>query len=370
MESVRFENVTSSTDAWEERSLYWHLPVAGAAQPVRRRRTTYPLVLCGHGISLRIDKGALLIRDGLTHYPQERAETRIFPGDPTRPTRIIVMDGSGAITFDVIDWLREQDIALIRIDWTGATSVLSAFGYAADPVAWRRQETLRASPLRRMAFARRLIASKLERGIDTLETHVQPSQARTHAICVMREKRAFVRDRSRLTTHALHGAEGHAAKVYFGAWAGTPISWLGERRRPVPEAWRIIGPRQSLATGKQGKNYNATHPLNAMLNYAYALLEAHVRLDVVAAGYDPLSGFLHSGYRRAPALVLDLMEPLRPIVDGGVLEFVQIETFAATDFTLRSDGVCRLNPQLARCIAQVTADTLRKAPSPLALFQR
>jgi hypothetical protein len=29
------------------------------------------------------------------------------------------LDGSGSISFDVLDWLAEQEIPLIRISWTG-----------------------------------------------------------------------------------------------------------------------------------------------------------------------------------------------------------------------------------------------------------
>jgi hypothetical protein len=46
------------------------------------------------------------------------------------------------------------------------------------------------------------------------------------------------------------------------------------------------------------------------------------------------------------------MEPLRPVVDRKLLEFVQRQTFAASDFTLTSTGVCRLNPQLARNVVR------------------
>jgi CRISP-associated protein Cas1 len=46
--------------------------------------------------------------------------------------------------------------------------------------------------------------------------------------------------------------------------------------------------------------------------------------------------------------VYDLMEPLRPLVDRKLLDFVQRQKFAAGDFTLLSNGVCRLNPQLAQ----------------------
>jgi CRISP-associated protein Cas1 len=46
------------------------------------------------------------------------------------------------------------------------------------------------------------------------------------------------------------------------------------------------------------------------------------------------------------------MEPLRPVVDRTILEFVKQQTFAAGDFTLLSNGVCRLNPQLARNVVR------------------
>jgi len=73
-------------------------------------------------------------------------------------------------------------------------------------------------------------------------------------------------------------------------------------------------------------------------------------MQIVADGYDPKIGFLHTYNVGRPALVLDLIEPLRPIVDRKVLEFVQTHTFHPADFTLRSDGLCRLNPEMARHI--------------------
>jgi CRISPR/Cas system-associated endonuclease Cas1 len=43
------------------------------------------------------------------------------------------------------------------------------------------------------------------------------------------------------------------------------------------------------------------------------------------------------------------MEPLRPVVDSMVLEFVREHTFAPADFELTErGGVCRLHPQMTR----------------------
>jgi CRISP-associated protein Cas1 len=301
-------------DPWAERSRHWIEASAGPSKNFTPRQRSSPLLLCGHGVSLNVERGTLLIRDGLTHYPQERAEHRLFPGEPTRPTRIVVVDGSGSVSFDVIDWLREQDIAFIRVDWMGNATVIAGGAYAAGGDAWRRQMELRADPKRRMAIARRLIEQKLEASAATLTGCVPETKSRAFAGEVISEKLAVLRSRRALAVSDLHGIEGRAAKVYFDAWVGTPLKWSTSKRRPIPEAWRTIGQRQSMVTGKKGKNRDASHPLNAMLNYAYAILESDVRLQTLANGLDPQRGFLHSGFRDSPAFVLDLMEPLRPIV--------------------------------------------------------
>jgi len=84
-----------------------------------------------------------------------------------------------------------------------------------------------------------------------------------------------------------------------------------------------------------------------MLNYASAILENQVRMQIAAQGYDPTIGFLHASPPERRALVLDLMEPQRPFIDRKVLEFVQAHTFHSADFTIRSDGAFRLNPEMA-----------------------
>ena len=48
------------------------------------------------------------------------------------PPAFIVVDGSGEITIDAIDWLATQSVPLIRLRWDGCfASVVSAGGQAA-----------------------------------------------------------------------------------------------------------------------------------------------------------------------------------------------------------------------------------------------
>ena len=53
-----------------------------------------------------------------------------------------------------------------------------------------------------------------------------------------------------------------------------------------------------------------------------------------------------------PAFALDRMEPMRPIVDRAVLRLIDTTTFGGADFSIQPDGVCRLNPELARHVAK------------------
>ena len=166
---------------WRERSLHWlrtrQRALVAKDKRVRRQRSRDPLILAGHGVSLRIEAGTLLIRNGFTHYPQKQETYRYFKGDADLPPRIIMLDGSGSITFDVLTWLNEQKVPLVKIDWTGNVVTSSAATVRAnrDRVAW--QAETRSNPRKRMEFCNALIAKKIEGCIQTLETSLRRSFA-------------------------------------------------------------------------------------------------------------------------------------------------------------------------------------------------
>ena len=166
-------------DEWFLRSQNWNSRVpAPKDNRVRRQRSRDPLILAGHGVSLRIEAGTLLIRNGFTHYPQKQETYRFFKGDAGLPPRIIMLDGSGSITFDVLTWLNEQKVPLVKVDWTGnAVTVVSGDSFAAnrERVAW--QAETRSNRRKRMEFCNALIAKKIEGCKHTLETSLRRSHA-------------------------------------------------------------------------------------------------------------------------------------------------------------------------------------------------
>jgi CRISP-associated protein Cas1 len=146
----------------------------------------------------------------------------------------------------------------------------------------------------------------------------------------------------------LRALEANCAASYFRSWVGMPIRWRGASRRPIPDNWYFIGQRSSPY--HLAGNRNAAHPVNAILNYAYAALESKIRVKAISDGYDPTMGIMHEGSDGSSKFIFDLMEPERPRVDRAVLDFIKGQVFDPADFVIRSDGVCRLNPQMARMV--------------------
>jgi CRISPR-associated protein Cas1 len=198
----------------------------------------------------------------------------------------------------------------------------------------------------RVRIATSLVLSKIQNSIETLKA-LPASDRVESAIGKQHDYLRQLRRSPPKSVQALLGVEGRSAKSYFNAWQGLPLRWKGTGRKPIPNDWLKFTARTSVQSTKP-QNRNASHPVNAMLNYAYAVLESRVRSEIVAHGYDPMIGYLHSYDKDRAALVFDLMEPLRPVMDRVVLDLVRSQTFEPADFTIRQDGVCRLNPELVR----------------------
>jgi CRISP-associated protein Cas1 len=337
-------------NAWATRSGMWQSRVAKAtARRTKRAKAQPALILAGHGVSLRVENGALTIQNGFTHYPQKREIIRYFCGDVALPERIILLDGSGSISFDVLSWLAEQKVSLIRIDWKGdLVCVAGASGYSANRfrVCWQLET--RENPAQRNEFCRSLITRKIEASILTLEKSIPRSDKWERAMRTAYAALSHLEENPPENISELRTLEANCAASYFRSWVGMPIKWRGTSRRPIPDNWLSVGVRSSPY--HLAGNRNAAHPVNAILNYAYAALESEIRIKAISEGYDPTIGIMHEGSDGSSKFIFDLIEPERPKIDRAVLDFVKGHVFDPADFVIRTDGVCRLNPEMARAV--------------------
>jgi len=360
---LREETRTEAVETeWHDRCRYWATKADVTPARRRRERRTVPLIVTGHGLSVRINKGCLIVKGGNTHYPAEVGELRFFRGSLDAPSRIVAVDGSGTLTLDALDWMAEQDIVFVRINYDGTQSMaVSPACYTGnrDKVIWQ-QET-RDNQKQQLEFAIETIDKKLGAALETIRNYLPKSDNQAAAIRIT--EKALSDLRKVATLPELLGIEGKAANAYWRSWHGIEMRWKSQTRYPIPDEWQQFRARSSVITGVRLKNLRASNPINAMLNYAYAFVLSEMRIRAIANGYDPMLGILHAQHGRrkvnTPGYALDLMEPFRPIVDRAVLRLVVEETFSGADFQLQSDGVCRLNPELARVVGGFATGALR-----------
>jgi CRISPR-associated endonuclease Cas1 len=307
-----------------------------APQPVTTHNGT--LVLSGYGLSVRVERGRLEVRDGIGPQRREGRLHRATSG----LRRLVVLGHTGSISLEAIRWLSDVGASYLQLDADGR--VLAAFGApGSDRPSLRRAQARAAGTSAGDAIARRLIESKLGGQLRTLG-HLRADVADAEA--AINEALGLLGAAS--GDMAIRLLEARAAASYWAAWSPVPVRFARRDASSVPAHWLTFGSRTSPLTG--GPRL-AANPANAILNYLYALLEAETVTAARVVGLDPGLGFLHADQSNRDSLAADLMEPVRPLVDRYVLEVLGRRTFAARDFFETREGTCRLTPGLAKELA-------------------
>lgn len=314
------------------------------------RPTREPLILTGHGISLRIESGALHVRDGLTHYPQECREYRFFPGKHNTPSRIVLLGHDGSISIDVLCWLAGQRIPLVILDFQGNEITCISSTPTADDSKLRLAQLLATRPDRALEIAQQFVRSKLAGQLANVielwpDTDLRRKSEQKIGSCLELIESAN-------STGELLTIEAAAANSYFKLWKELPLNWSKKSIGRIPDEWRTFGQRESKVGGE---NRNASHPVNAILNYGYAVLESQVRIACAIIGLDAGISYLHAAKDGRDSLVFDLIEPLRVELESHLIRFILGATFGHEDFVLSVQGICRVSPQLGRRIATLGA---------------
>jgi CRISPR-associated protein Cas1 len=138
----------------------------------------------------------------------------------------------------------------------------------------------------------------------------------------------------------LLGIEGAAASLYFQEFNGM-IKIADELATAMDEG--SAADAQQLAFNFSFSNRNRrppTDPVNAMLSLAYSLLSKDCTLAALAVGFDPYIGFYHQPRFGRPALALDLMEEMRPLIaESTVLSCINNRVVTEKDFVRAGQAV-------------------------------
>jgi CRISPR-associated endonuclease Cas1 len=309
------------------------------------------VTLHGYGISVRVERGHLILEDGIGPVRRHGRFPRVNHG----LRRLIVIGSDGAVSFSALRWLADQNAAFAMLERNG--SVLATTGpVRPSDSRLRRAQSLAHQTGAAVQISRGLISQKLEGQERIVRDAFQGSS--------IADKIAFFRSLlpDANSIESIRQLESQAAQAYWLAWRNLPITFPTADYHRVPEHWRTFGTRKSVLTGSPRL---AVNPPNAMLNYVYALLESESRLAAAAVGLDPGIGVLHVDTNARDSLASDLMEPARPHVDAYLLKWITQGPLRREWFFEQRDGTCRLIGSFAMRLSE-SLSTWSRVVAPIA----
>ena len=292
-----------------------------------------PLLLSGFGICIDINKAHLTVK--------QKDSTIEF--EPHRiPYDSIIIDGHyGSISFEAMRWLSKHDVSLALLNWNG--NLLSVT---------QPQETLNAElkikqygkyldPESRLYIAGQIVMQKVKSSLSLLK-----ELSNFYDVDMTTINREIQRvNYDNINSFMMY--EGRIASAYW-----TELSKIFNQLAPDFNF-------QSRKNLSYSWNMNASDPVNALLNYGYAILESMVRKDINAIGLDASIGYLHEIAPSKHPLVYDLQELFRYVIDYSVIELLETK-LKKSDFTTTENYHIRLRLDTAKLLIEKIKNNFNK----------
>jgi CRISPR-associated endonuclease Cas1 len=297
----------------------------------------------GYGLRIRVERGHLEICDGVGPYRRTREFARATHG----LSRVVVIGHTGSMSLEAVAWCHRLGIGLVVLDADGDVMIAESPRRLED-ARLRRMQARAVDERVGHDIAARLLGAKLL-GQANLVRQRFGDEDTADLIAELAEALGEAE-----TIEQCRGIEANAASAYFTAWAGRSECaprFASQDRRRIPSHWIRYEGRRSVLSSAVG-NRRAERPTNAIVNYCMALAECEAIFALHAVGCDPSMGIVHQDAKGRASFALDLLEPLRPQVEGFALELLAQRTFRKSDFVELSNGHVRLRPPLTHELAE------------------
>jgi CRISPR-associated endonuclease Cas1 len=298
------------------------------------------VTLFGYGIQVRVDRGHLLLDDGIGADRRHFRLPRVGHG----LRRLVVIGSDGFVSLAALRWLADQKASFVLLERDG--QVLTTTG----PVRPSDARLRRAQALAHTFGAALRIARELVRQKIAGQANVARYKLLDTRTADTIDQFASELPRSD-NIRSIRVVESQAAYAYWSAWRTLPVNFPKKELVRVPEHWRSFGTRISPLTGSPRL---AVTPASAMMNYLYALLESEASLAARALGLDPAMGVFHVDQPNRDSLACDLMEPVRPRVDSYLLDWITTQPLKREWFFEQRNGNARLMASLTERLSETT----------------
>ncbi|MGI0102500.1 MAG: CRISPR-associated endonuclease Cas1 [Nitrosotalea sp.] len=317
------------------------------------------LFLHGYGLSIKVQNSRLVFSQGIDPF-SDKKEVLELPASAC-PFDKVVIQGKGYVSTEALERLAESNINVVMLDKRGKLySYFHKIG-GHQPLIRQNQYDAFRDP-KKLEFLRKwLVSQKIESQVQLFKEFVtepkrfyseynkawQISNNQTSGMnyslkattkAKERIKKAIVSmERVYLQLDSAHELreiikiEGDVAKWYYPTFC---LLFKPELRFNSRNNHRTFRPK------------DASDVINGLLNYGFGILYAEVAKQLNALGLDCYVGFYHKNHESHLALVYDMIEPFRHLIDRSVFEIQ--EQIRKKDYVYSREGIVVLSDELKR----------------------
>lgn len=315
------------------------------------------LFLHGYGLSIKVKDTRLVFSQGLNPFSDKKNILKL-PASAC-PFDKVVIQGKGYVSTEALERLAESNINVVMLDKRGKLySYFHKIG-GHQPLIRQSQYDAFRDP-KKLEFLRKWILSqKIESQIQIFKEIVTPPKKfysefnkawqisnnqrsgmnyslKASAETKERIKKAIVSmERVYLQLDSVHElreimkVEGDVAKWYYPIFC---LLFKPELRFNSRNNARTFRPK------------DASDVINALLNYGFGILYAEVTKQLNILGLDCYVGFYHKNHESHLALVYDMIEPFRHLIDRSVFEIQ--DQIRKKDYVYSREGIVVLSDEL------------------------
>src|SRR3989442_4035600 len=314
------------------------------------------LFLRGYGLSIKVQNSRLVFSQGIDPFSNKREQLELSSN--ACPFDKVVIQGKGYVSTEALERLAESNINVVMLDKRGKLySYFHKIGGHEPLIRQNQYDTFR-DPAKLEFLRKWIVSEKIRSQIQLFKEfvagpkRVYNSYNKKWQICnnqtymnyslkvkpevkeKIRKAISLMKQRfSRLdSTHELREimkVESDVAKLYYPTFSLLFDSELGFHSRNNPRTFR---PK------------DASDVINGLLNYGFGILYAEVAKQLNALGLDCFVGFYHRNHDSYLALVYDMVEPFRHLIDRSIFEIQDL--IRKKDYIYSREGIVVLSDEL------------------------
>jgi len=259
-------------------------------------------LLRGYGVSINIKNNKIILKNGSHDITGEKEKEEWFV--TKIPYEKIVISGKGYVSTEAISLLSKKNINVLLTDTYGnpvsfMNNVMSS--HTSTKYRMGQYQTF-SDPVKKEYLQKWIVSEKLQSQINFLKSTenddvldgIERLQDYKNTISKIKDSRELL------------SIESRSGRAYFRNYT-----------KLIPSKYEFDSRRGGgLAMTKR----NAGDIINALLNYGYTVLAGEIAKFVNGLGLDAYYGFYHKSHISYQALVYDLIEPFRWLVEYSVFK--------------------------------------------------